>query len=68
MRDDLPEIIGLASKHLKPKVIHIPTNAIASEKIKDLTVRSLEVLKQTVQRSLLRSNLLLTGLQGFMTR
>jgi len=46
LRDDLPEIIGLALRHLKPKVIHIPTNAIASEKIKDLTVRCLEVLKQ----------------------
>jgi MoaA/NifB/PqqE/SkfB family radical SAM enzyme len=46
LRDDLPEIIGLALSHLKPKVIHIPTNAIASEKIRDLTVRCLEVLKQ----------------------
>lgn len=46
LRDDLPEIIGLALRHLKPKVIHIPTNAIASEKIRDLTVRCLEVLKQ----------------------
>lgn len=46
LRDDLPEIIELALRYLKPKVIHIPTNAIASEKIRDLTVRCLEVLKQ----------------------
>jgi len=47
LRDDLPEIIRLALRYLKPKVIHIPTNAIASEKIKDLTVQCLEVLKQS---------------------
>jgi len=46
LRYDLPDIIGLACRYLKPKVIHIPTNAIASEKIRDLTVQCLEVLKQ----------------------
>jgi len=44
LRKDLAEIIRLACKHLKPKIIHIPTNAIASERIRDLTVQSLEII------------------------
>lgn len=51
LRDDLPEIIELASRYLKPKVIHIPTNAIASEKIRDSTLRCLEVLKENGLRT-----------------
>ena len=42
LRDDLPDIIALACKHLKPRIIHIPTNAIAFERIRDLTVQCLE--------------------------
>lgn len=33
MRDDLPEIVDLACKYLKPRVVHTPTNAILSDKI-----------------------------------
>ena len=33
MRDDLPEIVELACKYLKPRVVHTPTNAILSDKI-----------------------------------
>jgi MoaA/NifB/PqqE/SkfB family radical SAM enzyme len=44
LREDLPEIVDLACKHLQPKIIHIPTNAIASEAIRDLTKRCLEVI------------------------
>lgn len=44
LRKDLPEIIQLACQYLKPKIIHIPTNAIASERIRDLTIRSLEII------------------------
>lgn len=45
LRRDLPDIVDLACKHLKPKIIHIPTNAIASECISDLTRRCLEIMR-----------------------
>jgi MoaA/NifB/PqqE/SkfB family radical SAM enzyme len=32
LRRDLPEIVELACKYLKPSVVHIPTNALAVEK------------------------------------
>ena len=34
LREDFPEIIKLACKYLSPGIIHIPTNAIATQKIK----------------------------------
>ena len=46
MRKDLPKIIRLACRYLKPRIIHIPTNAILSERIRDLTVECLEIIKQ----------------------
>lgn len=46
LRKDLPEIIELACKYLGPGIIHIPTNAIASKTIQDLTVRCLEIIKR----------------------
>jgi MoaA/NifB/PqqE/SkfB family radical SAM enzyme len=44
LRDDLPGIISLAMKHLGPRIIHIPTNALAPEKIRDLTVQCLNII------------------------
>jgi len=46
LRGDLPDIIDLACKHLKPKIIHIPTNAIASEAIAGMTRRCLEIIRR----------------------
>jgi MoaA/NifB/PqqE/SkfB family radical SAM enzyme len=46
LRSDIPEIIRLACQHLKPRIIHIPTNAIASKRIRDLTVKSLDIINQ----------------------
>ena len=46
LRTDLPEIIRLACKYLKPRIIHIPTNAIASDRIRSLTVKCLEIISQ----------------------
>lgn len=46
LRKDLPDIIHLACIHLKPKIIHIPTNGIASEAIRDLTLRSLDIIRK----------------------
>ena len=46
LRGDLPEIIGLACEYLQPKIIHTPTNAIASKRIRNLTIKSLEVIRR----------------------
>lgn len=45
MRGDLPEIVELACKYLKPRVVHTPTNAILSEKI----IRNTEKIIQIVR-------------------
>lgn len=44
MRDDLPEIVELACKYLKPKVIHTPTNAILTKKIIENTEKILKII------------------------
>ena len=46
LRDDLPEIIHLACKFLKPRIIHTPTNAIASRRIKALTIQCLDIINR----------------------
>ena len=46
LRRDLPEIIKLACRYLKPRIIHIPTNAIASGRIRSLTLQCLEIINQ----------------------
>lgn len=46
LRRDLPEIIKLACRYLKPRIIHIPTNAIASGRIRNLTLQCLEIIDQ----------------------
>ena len=45
MRDDLPEIVELACKYLKPRVVHTPTNAILSDKIVRDTERIVRVVR-----------------------
>ncbi len=44
LRKDLPQIVELACKHLKPRVIHTPTNAIMPERIETKTREILEVI------------------------
>ncbi len=44
LRQELPEIIGLACRYMRPAVIHIPTNALAPERIEAMTVRILEII------------------------
>ena len=46
LRRDLPEIIELACRYLKPRIIHIPTNAIASDRIRSVTLQCLEIINQ----------------------
>lgn len=44
LRKDLPEIIELAMRYLKPGIVHIPTNAIASEAVERQTRKILEII------------------------
>lgn len=45
LRDDITELVGLACKHLTPGIIHIPTNAIAVNRIEKKTRDILNLLK-----------------------
>jgi len=45
LRSDLHEIVRLACRHLRPAVIHIPTNALMPERIEAVTEKILEVIK-----------------------
>lgn len=46
MRDDLPEIVRLACKYLKPRVVHTPTNAILSDKIIENTEKIIKIVRE----------------------
>ena len=46
LRKDLAEIIRLACRHLTPGIIHIPTNAIAADRIFEQTEQILAYLKR----------------------
>ncbi len=46
LRADLPEIVRLACRHMRPAVIHIPTNALAPERIETMTRRILEIIAE----------------------
>ena len=45
MRNDLPEIVELACKYLKPRVVHTPTNAILSDKIIENTEKIIKIVR-----------------------
>lgn len=46
LRQDLPEIVDLACRYLKPGVIHTPTNGIAPDLIEKQTAKILEIMKK----------------------
>ncbi len=46
MRKDLPEIVALACKYLKPRVVHTPTNAILSERIVEYTEKIINIVRE----------------------
>lgn len=48
LREDLDEICRLACNHIKPKVIHMPTNCLAPDKINELTRRILKKIPKNV--------------------
>ena len=46
LRTDLPEIIRLAILHLSPKIVHIPTNGIATRKIEKSVLDILSIMDE----------------------
>ncbi len=46
LRTDLPKIVELACKYLKPKVIHTPTNALSPDVIEKKTKEIMEIIKK----------------------
>lgn len=46
LREDLPDIVRLACKYLKPRVIHTPTNGILTERIIDYTEQILKIIRE----------------------
>ncbi|MCD6497202.1 MAG: radical SAM protein [Deltaproteobacteria bacterium] len=47
LRKDLPEIIELACHYLKPGIVHIPTNGIATKRVVEGTERILTIMEQS---------------------
>jgi len=47
LRDDLPEIVALALEHLRPNIVHIPTNALTPERIERQVRAMLEHIDKT---------------------
>ncbi|UCG30887.1 MAG: radical SAM protein [candidate division WOR-3 bacterium] len=46
LRRDLPEIVELAMQYLKPRIVHIPTNAFLPERIDAMTRTILETMSK----------------------
>jgi len=46
LRNDLPDIIRLACRHLRPAVIHIPTNALLPQRIENSTEQILQIIER----------------------
>lgn len=46
MRNDLPKIVALACRYLKPRVIHTPTNAILSDKVVENTEKIIRIVRE----------------------
>ena len=42
LRNDLPEIVALSLEHLRPNIVHIPTNALSPERIERDVLKMLE--------------------------
>ena len=46
LRKDLPEIVELACKYLKPRIIHTPTNAILTDRIIENTEKIIQIVRK----------------------
>ncbi len=53
LRSDLPEIVRLACRHLRPAVVHVPTNALAPERIERMTRQMLSVIAEEAPGTIL---------------
>ncbi len=53
LRKDLPEIVRSACQHLRPAVVHIPTNAIMPERIEKTTREILDIIHKEAPGTLL---------------
>ncbi len=45
LRKDLPEIVALACKYLKPQVVHTPTNAILTDRVIEYTEKIIHIIR-----------------------
>lgn len=64
LRKDLPEIIELAVRYLKPAIIHIPTNALAPERIEESCRKILDRNRLTGNRIPFTVKPSIDGLRG----
>jgi MoaA/NifB/PqqE/SkfB family radical SAM enzyme len=46
LRRDLPSIIELACRYLRPRIVHIPTNGILAKRIPEMTVEILDRMER----------------------
>ncbi len=46
LRKDLPDIVRLACKYLKPRVVHTPTNAILTDRIIENTEKIIQIVRE----------------------
>lgn len=46
IRKDLPEIVEMACRYLKPRVIHTPTNAIMTDRIIENTEKIIKIVRE----------------------
>lgn len=46
LRQDLPQIVGLALEHLSPGIVHIPTNALAPNLVERGTREILDIMRE----------------------
>jgi MoaA/NifB/PqqE/SkfB family radical SAM enzyme len=53
LRRDLPEIVAAAIDHLHPAIVHIPTNAIATDRIASHTEKILRTMQESAPRTIL---------------
>lgn len=53
LRRDLPEIVAAAINHLRPAIVHIPTNAISTDLIASHAEKILQTIKESAPRTIL---------------
>lgn len=46
LRTDLPDIVELACKYLKPRILHTPTNAILTDRIVENTEKIIQIVRK----------------------